>query len=267
MQNCIYCNKVFKSHAELFTHNEKNHPEENDKVQANTCSKCRKELSCRQAKWRHEKTCEGSEVVKLKQENLEMKKQMEELFKKFQELEAKVSQNITNNTMTNSNNTIYDNRVTTVNNYNLYSLDNITAELYSGAEKKYVVNGGRQCTKKFVKISFNNPEKPELNSIRPSNKDGCFDIFIEKTNKFEAKDKNEIYDLIRTITHKCIREFIHDKEVIEDVDSDKREEAKEAIKCLKERKLNNVEPEVKEEIDRNRNKFNAHVEKVINGNQ
>jgi hypothetical protein len=28
-----------------------------------------------------------------------------------------------------------------------------------------------------------------------------------------------------------------------------------------------VEPEVKEEIDRNRNKFNAHVEKVINGNQ
>lgn len=102
---CNICKNNYKSRQSLWNHKHKYHSNDdgyksthdcNHSVTTddniNMCSKCNKLFTCRQHKWRHEKSCNSStqlnklEIQELKKENIEIKKENAEIKSMLMEL-------------------------------------------------------------------------------------------------------------------------------------------------------------------------------------
>lgn len=100
MENqCLICNKRYKTYNSLWNHNKKYHkeeiikkePVENKPLTKFKCKNCEKNFNNRQSKWRHEKTCKNQVT------NEELAEKLSKLEKELEDFKNKPTQTVINN--------------------------------------------------------------------------------------------------------------------------------------------------------------------------
>ena len=233
---CDICNKFYKSRQSLWNHKNKFHKNdnqniiihnhskdnhiikynhfvsiENEKEETNTtkecyCKFCNKKFTHYQNRWRHEKTCQVSEINKLKKENLELK----EMFKKElsvlkdQLLESinknckkhpKTLQKINRQLNNNQHNT---NCIVNNNTINIIPLgkEKLT-DILSTKEQKMILNKKQQSLNYLIEYIHFNEKYPQFQNIIVTNlKDNIAYKYDDNMNKFIATTKDELLEIL-----------------------------------------------------------------------
>lgn len=233
---CDICNKFYKSRQSLWNHKNKFHKNDNQNIiihnhskdnhiikynhfvsieneegETNTtkkcyCKFCNKKFTHYQNRWRHEKTCQVSEINKLKKENLELK----EMFKKElsvlkdQLLESinknckkhpKTLQKINRQLNNNQHNT---NCIVNNNTINIIPLgkEKLT-DILSTKEQKMILNKKQQSLNYLIEYIHFNEKYPQFQNIIVTNlKDNIAYKYDDNMNKFIATTKDELLEIL-----------------------------------------------------------------------
>ena len=171
----------------------------------NTCKCCNKKFSCKQSRWRHEKTCkliDNNKIEDLKKqlskydeknkelENTinEMKKQVAQIVKEKGKIHHKTLQKINNNI---SNSNINNGNITNINN-TFVKFGNIEYKnIFTPKQERQVLNKKYLCIEESILKFHFNEDFPEYGNIFITNmKDDLAYIF--NGSKFIMVKKNEV---------------------------------------------------------------------------
>ena len=189
-QNVTKCNKISTDNHQNVTKCDKISTD-NHEINIFECKYCKKNLSNRQSRWRHEQKCNNSnnnEIVELKKENAEIKNILTELLKSSK-IHPKTLQKINKNLINGNNNTINSG---TVNNIQIvkFGSEDIKSIL-STKEIKNILNCRYKAIEESIKKVHFNDDRPEYRNIYITNlRDNI--AYVYNGNKFEAVQKHSI---------------------------------------------------------------------------
>ncbi len=216
---CESCNKSYKTYMGLWKHNKNHHSKNcnqntdnpvnqntdnsiikntNNPVNQNTdnvlsvqkqqtnkvysCAKCNKIYTSRQAKWKHEKTCNKvSEMDVLKEQVKQMNNEIQEL---------KLKPNVINNYTT--NNTQHNKKIIIHSSPGMESIAHLSVE-----QQRVIMNKGLQSLMYLIKTTNFNKEMPENHSycVTALN-DKHASVIDTKTNAIIKTEKTELFDKV-----------------------------------------------------------------------
>ena len=195
-----HCNHNVTKKGYKSTHDCNHDVTVNDNI--NMCTKCNKLFTCRQHKWRHEKTCNSSiqinklneenvEIQELKKENAEIKSMLLELLKKSKvhpKTLEKINRNLIKNINGDSNNININSG--TVNNINIIKFGNENInQILNQKEKLKILEARFLSLEESIKRIHFNDARPEYQNILITNlRDDLAYIF--DGNKFVTTKKN-----------------------------------------------------------------------------
>jgi hypothetical protein len=159
------------------------------------CKFCKKILSNRHSRWRHEQKCQTknnfinrNEINELRKENAEIKSMLSELLKSSK-VHPKTLQKINKNLINGNNNNI---NTGTVNNIQIvkFGSEDIKSIL-SDKEIKKILNCKYKSIEESIKIVHFNDDRPEYRNIYITNlRDNI--AYVYNGNKFEAVQKHSV---------------------------------------------------------------------------
>jgi hypothetical protein len=244
---CKICNKTYKNKSGIWKHNKKYHIQKlikNVNLNGNTvnqsqpksvhnenqikfyeCDKCNKKFNTRQARWKHEKTCENNNSNNLKEENDLLKKQLEENKKDLEEFkkqmesqlasqmesiknllckEAKIhpktlqklnkdllNKNINNGSINNGNIGSIINNNSVIHNTFVKFGDVDFGKILNEKQKLHILKQPFMSLEESIKMIHFNDKLPEYNNIYITNmRDNLAYIFDGK--QFVSVNKNEV---------------------------------------------------------------------------
>jgi len=209
---CNICNKLYKSYQSLWNHNNKFHNLQNTNVTKNVksrihnvhthnltsntiqnnencvCKYCKKILSTRQSRWRHEKSCNKNSYIN----NSILLEYIKDLTHKITLLENKIDtkQNIVYNNIV--NNGSINNRT-----LNICKTGDENFNLLTKAEKNLIVSDGLNGIITLVdKLNFNERLPQHHNFYTSAINDKYVNTLDYKTNTFIKETKKELFDKI-----------------------------------------------------------------------
>jgi len=212
---CNICNKDYASKSSLCNHNKKFHTlnskhevnncKHNGKhkvniskhsniIVGNTCKYCNNNFSCKQSRWRHEKTCKlnnehlkinnNNEIDNLKNTINELKSQVSILLKEKGKIHHKTLQKI-NNKLNNTINS--NNQLNNINNGNIINNTFVKfgeleyQNILNNKQIKHILNQQYQSLEESIKQIHFNEELPEYSNIFITNmKDDLAYVFNGK---------------------------------------------------------------------------------------
>jgi hypothetical protein len=209
---CILCNKVYSSRSSLCNHNKKFHNtiskqkvniskhtgqqkvniSKHEDIILNTdvksCKYCNKIFSCKQSRWRHEKTCKSinncTKINQLEETINELKNQVSLILKEKGKIHHKTLQKI-NNQLNNINNGKI------INNTYVKFGDMEYEKVLNNKQIKHILNQQYQSLEESIKQIHFNEELPEYSNIFITNmKDDLGYVFNGK--QFISIRKNEM---------------------------------------------------------------------------
>ena len=220
---CNYCDNTYKSYQSRWNHIKKihkivdNHFDNHDNHSDNhfdnhydyqksevqegfSCSKCNKNFSYNQNKWRHEKSCKVSKIVdnsqkiqddinELKQQNQELK----ELILKSMKIHPKTLQKINKQLI---NNGVINNIVNQQNIINIIPLgqENL-GELLTEKDKLRILNKRGNGLKEIVDLVHISDKFKQFKNVYITNLQNTIGYkFDSKNNQFIAVNKSELLD-------------------------------------------------------------------------
>ena len=187
-QNVTKCNKIsIDSHQNVYK------KDFNDEINIFECKYCKKNLSNRQSRWRHEQKCNNSNnnneiVEQLKNQIMEMQLQLSDVLK-YAKIHPKTLQKINKNLINGNNNTLNSG---TVNNIQIvkFGSEDIKSIL-STKEIKNILNCRYKAIEESIKKVHFNDDRPEYRNIYITNlRDNI--AYVYNGNKFEAVQKHSI---------------------------------------------------------------------------
>ena len=204
--NCNICKKSYKSNHSLWNHTKKYHNTEetanksitNKSSNNNICKYCNKELSCRQSKSKHQKTCptKTSEIIELKKEITELKTE----FNKLKEN--------TNHPINQTNNINQG----TINNIN-YNIVQIGEEKFNDIltdPQKILVLENYNPSNKLVELVYTNENFKKYRNIRvPNLSNNKCQVYSKKDKRFRTKMKDSIMEKYGWNRRCDIEEMLH----------------------------------------------------------
>jgi hypothetical protein len=216
---CNTCNKLYKSYQSLWNHNNKFHnklntnvtntvkpskhneniciqsltPSTNQNNENCVCKYCKKILSTRQSRWRHEKSCSKNNNKNSDNTNNSM------LLKYIKDLTNKITQ--LENKLDTKQNVVYNNIVNngSINNrtLNVCKTGNEDINLLTNAEKNLIVSDGLNGIITLVdKLNFNERLPQHHNFYTSAINDKYVNTLDHKTNTFIKETKKELFDKI-----------------------------------------------------------------------
>lgn len=209
---CNICNKLYKSYQSLWNHNNKFHNNTNTNVIKNVklgihnetnsipgltsnnipdnenciCKYCKKILSTRQSRWRHEKKCNKNCNV----DNGMLLEYIKDLTNKISQLENKIDtkQNVVYNSIVN-NGSINSRTL------NICKTGDEDINLLTNAEKNLIVSDGLNGIITLVdKLNFNERLPQHHNFYTSAINDKYVNTLDHKTNTFIKETKKELFD-------------------------------------------------------------------------
>jgi hypothetical protein len=222
---CKICNKKYSSLSSLCNHNKKfhninskhevniskhkinigKHEVNISKHQINTCKYCNKIFSCKQSRWRHEKTCkhlDTNKIDQLEEKNKELEETINEMKEQFAliikekgKIHHKTLQKI-NNQLNNNNNNVNNNInngkiINNINNTYVKFGDLDYQKVLNNKQIKHILNHQYMSLEESIKQIHFNEELPEYNNIFITNmKDDLAYVFDGK--QFISVRKNEM---------------------------------------------------------------------------
>ena len=219
LHSCNNCNKFYSSYKSLWNHNKKFHKENSNQIvniskhngqhnvniskhdniiDVNSCKYCNKILSCKQSRWRHEKTCKTIEndktidnenkIYELEQTINELKNQVSLILKEKGKIHHKTLQKI-NNQLNNQLNNINNGKI--INNTYVKFGDLEYEKVLNNKQIKHILNQQYQSLEESIKQIHFNEELPEYSNIFITNmKDDLGYVFNGK--QFILIRKNEM---------------------------------------------------------------------------
>ena len=213
---CNICNKLYSSRSSLCNHNKKFHNliavniskhdgqhkvninKHDNIIVVNSCKYCNKILSCKQSRWRHEKTCKTIEndktidnenkIYELEQTINELKNQVSLILKEKGKIHHKTLQKI-NNQLNNQLNNINNGKI--INNTYVKFGDLEYQKILNNKQIKHILNQQYQSLEESIKQIHFNEELPEYSNIFITNmKDDLGYVFNGK--QFISIRKNEM---------------------------------------------------------------------------
>lgn len=190
---CKICNKKYSSLNSLCNHNKKfhninskhevniskhkinigKHEVNISKHQINTCKYCNKIFSCKQSRWRHEKTCkhlDTNKIDQLEEKNKkleetinEMKEQFALIIKEKGKIHHKTLQKINN--QLNNNNINNGKIINNINNTYVKFGDLDYQKVLNNKQIKHILNHQYMSLEESIKQIHFNEELPEYNNI------------------------------------------------------------------------------------------------------
>jgi hypothetical protein len=182
-------------------------------------------MSCRQSKWRHEKTC------KQKVDNNELL----ELKNKIIELETKLNSNnkiiTTNNNNNNNTNTNSHNNTNngTVNNITINKFGSENVSILTAKEIKQLIKNNN-CLVEIIKTLNFNKKYPQYHSFCNTSLEGKYiSVLNSDNNKIEKINKNDFYDKVLTNSFDKMEHISLDLEFNKELKSKIKEKYKEQL--------------------------------------
>jgi hypothetical protein len=260
---CEICNKEFETFTGRLKHMKNKHEtsaseiKKEKKIDNCVCTLCGKKLASQSSKCRHEKKCKGNEMYQdLLKQIADLKKDFQE-FKEAKDKEENKPKITTNNTNCNNTNVFQ---------FVIQPYYQIAPNMYTEEEKKMLIETGWKCPETFAEYTFFNPDKPEWQSIKKTTKEDKVKIYHHAENKFIIKEKEDIKNNILYYTHKCLSNMIENVNVINGLDETTLEEAKKAVKCIrevKEEQLDLLDTEEREKIKKKRRRVGKKIDDLI----
>ena len=203
---CEQCDKSYKTYMGLWKHNKNHHNKildknESCKNQNNTinnsnsliksdvsqnkvyyCSKCNKEYTSRQSKWKHEKTCNKISEMEV------LKNQVKQMNNEIQELKAKPS--VINNYTT--NNTQHNKKIIIHSSPGMESISHLSVD-----QQRAIMNKGLNSLMYLIQTTNFNKEMPENHSycVTALN-DKHASVIDTRTNAIIKTEKTELFDKV-----------------------------------------------------------------------
>jgi hypothetical protein len=219
LHRCNICNKVYSSYKSLWNHNNKFHNNivntskqlvntskqlvNTSKQLVNTskhvCVKCNKILSCKQSKWRHDKTCKNKEIINNNIiSELQLKNEIEELKK---QLKQKSNGNKINNINNTNNGTINN----TTNNIVINAVGKESVSTLSANEIYKLSKMNINAFTYIIELLNFNKKRPENHNFCMTSLEGNYmNVYNEKTKKVEKKSKK---DFLTTVLNNATRKL------------------------------------------------------------
>ena len=207
---CNICDKKYKNKSGIWKHNNKYHKEigiqtnhndvyqcnqnvyiDDDNKEMNECKYCKKCLSNRQSRWRHEQKCQlkNKDIISdLNNKINELQSQLTN-FLNASKIHPKTLQKINKNLINGNNNTLNSG---TVNNIQIvkFGSEDIKSIL-STREIKNILNCRYKAIEESIKKVHFNDDRPEYRNIYITNlRDNI--AYVYNGNKFEAVQKHSI---------------------------------------------------------------------------
>ncbi len=191
---CDTCALIYKSNSGLWKHNLKHHTalktsntnnentlSVNKEKKKYLCRNCDKQLSDRNSRWRHEKTCKNVSINTINEKVKYLEKTIDEL---------KAKPNIVNNYTT--NNTLNERKIVIHSSPGTESIAHLSVE-----QQRMIMNKGLQSLMYLIKTTNFNKDFPENHSycVTALN-DKHASVIDVKTNAIIKTDKTELFDKV-----------------------------------------------------------------------
>ena len=236
---CYICNKNYKHRQSLYNHNKKfhtqnnpniithNHPNNQNIIPHNhytstkneedtdkySCKFCNKSFTHYQNRWRHEKKCKSSLLIKnelLEKQNQELKEMFEKEIlslkqqlldsmnkncKKHPKTLQKINRQLNNQYNNNQNNT---NCIVNNNTINIIPLgQEKLIDILSSKEQKMILSKKQQSLNYLIEYIHFNDKYPQFQNIIITNlKDNIAYKYDDSMNKFIATTKDELLEIL-----------------------------------------------------------------------
>ena len=208
--SCEICDKHYKSYMGYWLHNKKKHNKNiivepvvediineqigktektvNDiKKKIYACRKCNKILSCKQSRWKHEKTCTASCEITLEEKVNQLTEKVNTLEKTPKNI---INNNTTNNNTTNNNTT--NNIQYIINSPSASSIGHLTFEL----QKDILDKGLNSLVYLIEMINFNELVPENHSYCVTAINDKHASVIDEKTNTIIKTNKFDLFDRV-----------------------------------------------------------------------
>jgi hypothetical protein len=173
----------------------------------NICKYCKKILSHRNSRWRHEKSCKEKKKLIINNNKIQL---LEEKNKQLEEMINKLALEIKNKNLHQTNNGTI-NEIGTINNIQIVSLGREDLSKLSIKEQKNILKFGSSSLKKIIADVNFNPKIPEQQNIKLTNlaKKTCKQYDEQSKNFIEVPKDRLICSLINIRTGDLIE--IHEE--------------------------------------------------------
>ena len=263
---CKECNKKYSSYQSLWIHNKKFHnnksttchqPVQNsiqnrlqecippNNIDNNViCKFCKKELSNRQSRWRHEQNCKNKDTqTEIKTEIIELKEKIQELTKKI----SNDKQTITNAKNSNINNGKIINQKIII---NKTGTENITELTYE--EVSAIFDNEISSVIKLIEFINFNDQKPENHSFCSTALESPYLSYYDTTTNTINKERKKYFFEEIICKHINNHEILYNK-FKSKFNSTKRQQIRDNIYNLKQMRDNSFNNKIMQEIIRKLN--------------
>ncbi len=281
---CKICNKNYSSYQSLWIHNKKYHNNHNNhlnnhdnrldnhfdnhsnhldnhtlKIKKYNCTKCNKEFSHFQNRWRHEKTCKQSSTIQ--ETTIDIKQELAEIKSKVQKLENKKNNKITTNIKVQGN-------IINGNNHDsgpkqiIYKTGTENVDLLNYNEVSTIFNNEISSVIKLIELVNFSENKPENHSFCSTNLESPYLSFYNTdTNSINKERKRHFFEEV--ICKSIQNHEILYKKFKSKFNSEKRKQIEDNIENLKMIKANSFNSKIMGELIRKLNLISYNKRDLI----